>query len=73
MKESGGMPDDQQAELAERKREWREDCLAVYGCILTGAKAHRCPDWDFLPIDETTPEMDACLCFTEEDETRLDP
>jgi hypothetical protein len=29
----------------------------------TGAKAHLCPEWDFLAIDETCPEFEACLCF----------
>jgi len=29
---------------------------------LTGAKKHFCPDWDFMAIDETTPEFEACCC-----------
>ena len=44
------------------KQEWREDCMEVHGRVLTGIKRHRCPEWDFLPIDETVVQMDACLC-----------
>jgi hypothetical protein len=29
--------------------------------VLTGKHAHWCPDWDYLPIDETTPEW-PCPC-----------
>jgi hypothetical protein len=34
---------------------------------LTGEKAHWCPDWDFLLVDETMPEYDACTCFGPKD------
>lgn len=30
---------------------------------LTGEKKHFCPDWDFMAIDETTPEFQACTCY----------
>jgi hypothetical protein len=29
---------------------------------LTGEWKHYCPDWDFMAIDETCPEYDACTC-----------
>lgn len=35
------------------------------GRILTSAYAHYCYDWDGLPVDETTPEWDCCLCWPE--------
>lgn len=42
--------------------EWELDCIRWQGRVLTGAQAHWCPDWDYLPIDETTPEHEACTC-----------
>ena len=30
---------------------------------LKGKKKHFCPDWDFMPIDESSPEFTACTCF----------
>lgn len=30
---------------------------------LTGEKKHYCPDWDFMAIDENSPEFEACTCF----------
>jgi hypothetical protein len=29
---------------------------------LEGKKKHFCPDWDFMAIDETCPEFEACTC-----------
>lgn len=29
---------------------------------LKGEKKHFCPDWDFMPIDEFSPEFEACTC-----------
>lgn len=29
---------------------------------LTGARKHYCPDWDFMAIDETMHEFEACAC-----------
>ena len=46
-----------------RGAEWIEDCMRWRGKVLTGKGAHYCYDWDFLPVDETTPEWDACVCF----------
>lgn len=36
--------------------EWIKDCLYWRGRILTGKYGHWCPDWDFLPVDETCEE-----------------
>jgi hypothetical protein len=45
--------------------EWDKDCLHWHGKILRGAQSHWCPDWDFMPIDETmTIEWMACTCVT---------
>jgi hypothetical protein len=43
--------------------DWEEDCMKWRGKVLTGKKAHWCCEWDFLPVDETTPEFECCLCF----------
>lgn len=29
---------------------------------LTGQYKHYCPDWDYMAIDEYSPEFDACTC-----------
>jgi hypothetical protein len=42
-------------------QEWMEDSRRWRGRVLTGRCAHWCPDWDYLPIDETTPEW-PCVC-----------
>lgn len=42
--------------------EFEEDCMLFYRKILTGKYKHYCPDWDFLPIDETCPEFNCCTC-----------
>jgi len=41
---------------------WEADCLRTHGRRLTGQYAHWCKEWDFMPIDETCPEFDACIC-----------
>ena len=28
---------------------------------------HNCPDWDYLLISRTSPEFEACTCFTEKE------
>lgn len=33
---------------------------------LKGKFKHFCYDWDFMAIDETFPEWDACTCFDQE-------
>ena len=30
---------------------------------LRGVKKHFCPDWDYMAIDETCEEFQACSCF----------
>ncbi len=30
---------------------------------LTGAYKHYCPEWDWMAIDETWPEFEACTCY----------
>lgn len=32
---------------------------------LKGAKKHYCPDWDYMAIDEHSPEFEACTCYAE--------
>jgi hypothetical protein len=46
---------------------WREDCVRWWGRVLTGGYRHWCPDWDYLPIDETCEEFKCCICVWEED------
>ena len=41
---------------------WVRDCKHWRGKVLTGKHSHWCPDWDYLPIDETTDEFDCCSC-----------
>jgi len=43
--------------------EFNEDCIKCFGKILTGSRRHFCNDWDGLPIDDTCPEADCCMCF----------
>lgn len=28
-------------------------------------RKHSCPDWDYMVIDEDSPEFESCLCYTE--------
>lgn len=46
----------------EPSDDWKEDCMKWWGKILTGDKAHWCPEWDDLPIDETCDEFRFCQC-----------
>ena len=43
--------------------DWESECLAFYGRVLTGRHKHWCPDWDFLPVDETCREFECCVCY----------
>jgi hypothetical protein len=45
------------------REEWRTDCIHYWGRTLTGKKGHWCPEWDYLPIDDTCQEFEHCLCF----------
>ena len=42
--------------------DWIEDCMHHHGKVLTGKYAHWCPEFDFLPIDETCFEFEYCTC-----------
>lgn len=56
--------------LSDVSEEWNADCLQWRGRLLTGLKAHWCWDWDFLPIDETTPEWPCPCRMSDEEEGR---
>lgn len=43
--------------------EFNNDCLELYGELLTGANKHYCIDFDYLPIDDTCPEFEFCTCY----------
>lgn len=46
-----------------REKEFIDDCKRYWKKALTGEKAHRCPEWDFMPIDETCHlEFECCSC-----------
>ena len=47
--------------MAKMSKDWIEDCLHWRGVVLKGKYGHWCPDWDFLPIDETCSEW-PCAC-----------
>ena len=51
--------------------DFEEDCLHFHGKTLTGKYKHYCPDFDFLPIDETCWEFKFCLCERKEDERTI--
>jgi hypothetical protein len=46
--------------------EFNHDSMWWRGRILTGKLAHWCYDWDLLPVDETTIEIESCHCFPAE-------
>ena len=37
--------------------DWVADCYLYWGYTLTGKHAHWCPEWDFLPVDESCGEF----------------
>ncbi len=45
----------------EPRNDWKEDCLRWHGRVLTGKYGHWCPEWDFLPVDDTCHEW-PCGC-----------
>lgn len=45
---------------------WTQDCEQWRGVILTGTYVHWCPNWNYLPMDETCPEW-PCQCGIEQD------
>ena len=46
---------------------WDQDCIRWMGRLLIGKYAHWCPEWDYLPIDETCMEFTCCYCYEETD------
>jgi hypothetical protein len=46
---------------------WELDCKHYWGKTLTGEKAHWCPEFDDLPIDETCDEFKWCECYGEKE------
>ena len=54
--------------MKEPSDDWIVDCNHHHGKVLTGKYAHWCPEFDYLPIDETVDEFVYCNCeFEEED------
>ena len=53
-------------EVLDTDTEFDIETLKFYGHRLTGKYKHYCCEWDFLPIDETVPEFEACTCEFEE-------
>jgi len=49
----------------EHLEKWEDDCMHWHGKVLQGEKAHWCPEWDGLPIDETCAEFESCICDLE--------
>jgi hypothetical protein len=46
----------------EQQAEWVEVCVDIHGRVLTGKHQHYCAEYDGLPVDETCPEFDDCVC-----------
>jgi hypothetical protein len=44
------------------RSDWDWDCRRWHSRVLVGKMRHWCPDWDYLPIDETCSEFEACTC-----------
>lgn len=42
---------------------WVADCLEWRGHVLRGVAIHWCPEWDFLPMDETCDREWPCDCY----------
>ena len=42
--------------------EFEKECYRWHGRKLEGHYAHYCPDWDYLPIDDTCVEFQSCTC-----------
>lgn len=36
---------------------------ALKALQIADKQQHYCPEWDYMKIDNTTPEFEACLCF----------
>jgi hypothetical protein len=68
MKQSDNLLDD--ADWTEMTFE--EDSLKHHGVILTGRFAHNCPDWDYMPLDETLGEFAYCSCYLDNEAARYE-
>jgi hypothetical protein len=42
--------------------DWIVDSIRWWDKVLTGEDGHWCPEWDYLPIDETCKEYECCGC-----------
>lgn len=49
--------------------DWVRESYRWRGVPMLGKHAHWCPDWDFLPIDENSPEW-PCPCCESDGWTR---
>lgn len=49
-------------------KEFNEACIEMYGETLTGKFRHFCPEFDYLPIDNTCSEFKCCTCNFEDEE-----
>ncbi len=43
--------------------EFKRESIKDHGRVLTGERAHWCPDWDYMTVDETCAEIVGCCCF----------
>ena len=46
----------------ESARQFEIESKREHGRVLTGRFRHWCAEWDFLTVDETTLEYEACTC-----------
>ena len=51
------------AQTNNNAEDWEADCLREWGRVLRGGHRHWCPEWDDLPIDDTLPEYQSCICY----------
>jgi hypothetical protein len=45
--------------------DWEFQCYRYHGRTLEGNYCHYCPDWDFLPVDDSVAEFNGCTCLKE--------
>lgn len=65
------MSDPKNLTTEEFQKIWAHQCLKWQDKILTGKMCHYCPDWDYLPIDETCMEYEACNCEWRKEHEKL--
>lgn len=49
--------------ITDLPTEWQKNSLQEHGRILSGLFRHYCPEWDYMSLDETCYEYNACTCF----------